>query len=369
MIDQVSIQKRIDELEKEIERVDTSQTREQAADLFFEKSRLLNEKIGSKPKETALALYNAALRYQITRNTAKIVSLIKFARNNYLEESHPRLKKLLDRLKQQFDIQEEQLIESSEPDEAAPHLEARPPILREVLKEINEKVLETAVSEESKRITRQEAAVSYFKLFKMLLPLLDSKQEDVNEEEPRQLARDLGNRCLLRCLVEHDLELSRLLFDLAEQNSIHLHSQYTKKMQRMEEVVKLFHQGRKVVQWLPKADLDSDSTIDEQILTIIKEGYRLNIEEKVEFEVLAIHRLDLLSGLQRVPVEQVIGSDIARLTPLSIILSIFDYFPSDLIALSYRPAGLELEEDGLMVVPTGNIDRLQVVYLVDTMEV
>ena len=110
--------------------------------------------------------------------------------------------------------------------------------------------------------------------------------------------------------------------------------------------------------WLSSEEV-SDVPLSKRILKIMDKGYPLNLEEEdVDIEILRLYRLDLLQGLITVPVEQVF-SDTSRLTPIRVVVDIMDFFPSDLIAVKYRTGDME----GLMVVPTGNVDRLQVVHL------
>ncbi|MHA1167479.1 MAG: hypothetical protein ACTSRU_06635, partial [Candidatus Hodarchaeales archaeon] len=304
-----------------------------------------------------LTLYQSLLRFHISQDRENAFTVIKYCKDEDLTRAHPKLTSYIDEISKHYHKYEGK----------APRIKVAPIDIRTSYDEINvaqtvdyinDKMHKTAVAEEEGEMTRIEAATTYFALLKKMLPVLKS---DYKEGNPDQIARDLGNRCLLRCLIESDLELAQEVLNLANIYKIQLHSHFQQKITKIGEITQLFREGRKVVLWLPSEEI-SDVPLFERILKIMDKGYPLNLEEEnVDIEILRLYRLDLLQGLLTVPVEQVF-SDTSRLTPIRVVVDLMDFFPSDLIAVKYRAGDLE----GLMVVPTGNVDRLQVIHLNNT---
>lgn len=362
----------LEALDQRISDLDRPETRKPVADLFFRKAYLLLtlRKLGGDTapdlKDIGEALYQAALRYYMVGADGLLVALLQFVRQNDLENTHPKLKWQVERILNQkpelltlppeslpFETESMDITIAMDVDverlEQDFKIQAKVEKIKEALKDI-------ATKEENNAITKLEAANEYEKLFDEVISVLS--REKTKSKDVIELARDIGNKCLLRSLVMQDFSIAARVLEKATTYQIPLHLHYRMKIEKVLGILEIFRSRQRMVLWLPLEDMPKDVSIDEQILAVMERGYPLNIEENVDIEVVEMFRVDLLRGVSNIPVEKVIG-DLPRLTPTSVILNLHDFFPDELIIVFYKIK----DTDGLMVVPTGEIERLHVVHL------
>ncbi len=367
-----SIKEMLKKIDKKIEELDRPETRKEVGDLFFQKAYILftlsnaNDEETITKREIGTALYQAALRYHIAEEDELLATLLQFVRENKLEDSHPRLKWQIERIISQkpdifdtmaapfpFDLSISKLGPTSGEELDAIDQKIK---LRSIIKEIKKKIKEIGIKEENGNISRLEAAKEYERLFIETIDLL--KEHDKSNKEIKELAKEIGNRCLLRSLVMQEIETATKILTLAKEHDIPLHLHYRLKIEKMSKILQIFRARQRMVWWIPIDELPSGSEVSDQVLAVMERGFPLNIEENIEIEITEIYRIDLVRGVSKISVEEIIG-DLPRVTPTSVIINLHDFFPEDLLAVFYRTKDIE----GLMIVPTGEIQRLHIIHL------
>ncbi len=359
-------------LDEQINELDRPEMRRQVANLFFQKAYLLLKLKESEESETITkkdvgeALYQAALRYHIVGADELLATLLQFIQQHDLMESNTKLKWQVERLLSlkpdlmtitpatlPFETSSPELLITSEEDVARIEQQFK---LQQKINGIKERVKSIAIKEENGQISRLEAASEYEQIFHEINGLLEEHAS--HSKELIELAKDVGNKCLLRSLVMQDFDIGMRVLAKAKELKIPLHFHYRMKMEKMLKILDIFRSRKRMVLWIPLEDLSKNLTIDEQILTVMERGYPLNVEENIEIEIIDMYRVDLVRGVSKISVEKVIG-DLPRLTPTSVIMNLHDFFPDELLIVFYKTKDM----DGLMVVPTGEIERLNVIHL------